>query len=399
MTGGEIVPSVKTFETDMRKLRRKRRTKRYIKNVMFIFAILIIAGLIYLSRDAWIAYFDGILERAKPNVTVQNDGTLAGGNYPIDISKKTNTYIGKIQRSWTLFADTTFYVYDSSGDIVYSVQAPYSNPIIEESDKRTLIYDQGGYNFMVVGPKKQIYSKRLSEQILLGAVGSDGSVAIVTQTEKYASYLTIYDKNGSEIYHWADGTMITAIALNKDGSGCILSSSYSRGGAYRSVVSQLDFKSTEVVMQTAPFETLGFAVEYCDGGIWLIGHDRLYVLDSDGEISKTYQYEYNLMDFSLSSSLAALAFEGVGGSGGRMVIIQANGDEVFETSEDAEPSDISVSGNAVYLCFDTRIDAVDKNGNLLATAPVDTVYRSFTVLDDEIYLLGYRAVDKIDFSF
>ena len=179
--------SVNAFETDMKKLRRKRRTKRYVKNIAFIAVILVISGLIYLSRDAWLSYFDGILERAQSNNSaVINNGELAGGNYPIDISKKTNTTIGRIQKNWTLFADTTFYVYTPSGDIVYSEQAPYTNPVVEESDKRTLIYDQGGYSFIVAGPKDKIYSKRLSNQILLGAVGSDGSVAIVTANEKYA---------------------------------------------------------------------------------------------------------------------------------------------------------------------------------------------------------------------
>lgn len=392
--------SLNTFETDMRKLRRKRRTKRWIKNVSFILAVFIVAGLVYLSRDAWIAYFDGILDRARAtNSAVMNDGTLASGNYPIDISKKTNTRIGKIQRYWTLFADTTFYVYDSSGSIVYSAQASYSNPIVEESDKRTLVYDQGGYNFMVAGPRKEIYSKRLGEQILLGVVGADGSVAIVTQNEKYASYLTVYDKNGSEIYHWADGSMITAVAMNQNGSGCLVSGTYARGGTYRSTVTRLAFDSTEVAMQTQSFETLGFAVSYCDGGYWLLGHDRLLKLSEDGSVAFTYEYDYDLLDYSLSDKLAALEFEGVGGSGGRISIVQAESGSVYDALQESEPNDIYCTESAVYICYDTKIDAVDREGTLLATAPCDTVYRSFAVLSGEIYLLGYRTVDKIDFTF
>lgn len=391
--------SVNTFETDMKKLRRKRKTKRFIKNFSFIFAVFIVAGLVYLSRDAWMAYFDGILERAKTaNSAVMNDGALAGGNYPIDISKKTNTKIGKLQKNWTLFADTTFYVYDSSGNIVYSEQASYSNPIVEESEKRALVYDQGGYNFMVAGPKKQIYKKRLDNQILLGAVGADGSVAIVTQNEKYASYLTVFDKNGSEIYRWADGSMITALAINDSGTGCLVSGTYSRGGAYRSVVTRLAFDSEEVAMQTSSFETLGFAIGYCDGGIWLLGHDRILKLDDSGSVSFTYEYDYNLSDYGICGKLAALAFEGAGESGGRLAIIQADGG-TFETSLDSEPNDMYCTDSEIYLCFGAKIDALDCDGNLLATAPCDTVYRQFTVLNGEIYLLGYRTVEKIGFSF
>ena len=118
------MPSVKSFETDMRRARRKKRAKRNIKNFMFILAVAMVFGLVYLSRDAWLDFFDGILDRHQ--AAVQNDGMLAGGNYPIDISKKTHTKIGAISKDWTLFADTTFYVYDSSGDVVYSAQTPYS---------------------------------------------------------------------------------------------------------------------------------------------------------------------------------------------------------------------------------------------------------------------------------
>ena len=392
------MPSVNSFETDMRKLRRKRRAKRNIKNLSFILVVLVIAGLIYLSRDAWLDFFDGILARSNPTSTVQNDGTLLGGNYPIDISKKTHTSIGKMSRNWTLFADTTFYVYDASGDIVYSEQAPYSNPIIEETDKRTLVYDQGGYNFMVAGPRDSVYTKRLTDQILLGAVGPDGSVAIVTVNEKYASYLTIYDKSGSEIYRWADGTMITAVTLAENGKGCLISSTYARGGTFRSVVTRLDFSSTEVAMQTVPLETLGFEVAYCHGGFWLLGRDRIYRLNNDGGVELNYSYDYELTDYYISGDIAALVFEGVGGSGGRVSILNASNDEICYESLDSDVNDVYATDRAVYLLMTSRIDALDISGNVLATAPTDTVYRSFTVIGDNIYLLGYRSVEKIDFN-
>lgn len=396
------MPSLNAFETDMKKMRRKRRAKRTAKNIAFIMAVVIVAGLIYLSRDAWIKFFDGILDRARYNSTVsavQNDGSLAGGNYPIDISKKSNTTIGKIQKNWTLFADTTLYVYSPSGEVVCSVQAPYANPIVEESDKRILVYDHGGYNFMVASNRGETYNKRLNDQILLGAIGSDGSVAIVTSTEKFQSYLTIYDKDGSEIYHWADGTMITSVAMNSNGSGCIVSSSYARGGSFLTTVTRLDFSATEIAMQTLPLDTLGFCVDYCDGGMWLVGDDRLMRLDNKGEVIQNYQYSYDLSCFSLSNKMASLVFEDINRSGSAVAILQTGNDMVYESTLDAEVNYTYCDNKAAYYNLGLRIDALDGFGNTLATAPVDTVYREFAVLDGSIYLLGYHTVDKIDFSF
>ena len=391
------MPSVKSFETDMRRARRKKRAKRNIKNFMFILAVAMVFGLVYLSRDAWLDFFDGILDRHQ--AAVQNDGMLAGGNYPIDISKKTHTKIGAISKDWTLFADTTFYVYDSSGDVVYSAQTPYSNPIVDEAGKRALVYDQGGYNFTVCGPRDEIYSKRLTNQILLGAVGPDGSVAIVTADEKYVSYLTIYDKSGSEIYHWADGTMITAVSVAENGKGCLVSCSYARSGSFKSVVTQLSFNSTEVAMQTAPLETLGFSVEYCDGGSWLLGRDKLYRLNADGGIESSLEFEYELSDFDLGESMAALVFETADGSGGTVTIVSAQDSESASVPLQDTVNECYVSEKAVYVLTEKSVNAYNAQAGLLATAPLSTAYRSFAHVGNEIFLLGYRSVEKIEFTF
>lgn len=391
------LPSVKSFETDMRRARRKKRAKRNIKNFSFILAVLIIAGLIYLSRDAWLNFFDGILERHSDSA-VQNDGALAGGNYPIDISKKTHTGIGKVAGSWTLFADTSFYVYDSSGNLKYTEQAPYSNPIVAESEKRTLVYDQGGYNFMLAGQRDKIYSKKVTDQILLGAVGDDGSVAIVTANEKYLAYLTVYDKGGSEIYHWADGSMITAVALKPNGKGCLVSSSYARGGTFQSVVTELSFSSTEIVMKTAALETLGFCAAYTPNGCCLLGRDRFYRLNSEGSIEMNFGYDYELLNYYVGKSLAALVFEGAGGSGGMLSIISFSGEEVKNVPISGTVKDVYCTDKAIYILTDTSVEAYGSGGDLLATAPLGTVYREFSVIDDEIFLLGYRSVEKIEFS-
>lgn len=391
------MPSVKSFETDMKRARRKKRAKRNIKNLTFVLAVVMVLGLVYLSRDAWLEFFDGILDKHQ-HTALQYDGTLEGGNYPIDISKKTNTRIGKMSKNWTLFADTTFYVYDSSGDIVYSAQAPYSNPIVEESGKRALVYDQGGYNFTVAGPRDTIYSKRLTNQILLGAIGPDGSAAIVTADEKYISYLTIYDKSGSEIYHWADGTMITAVDIAENGKGCLVSCSYARGGTFRSVVSRLDFSSTEVPMQTVPLETLGFEVRYCDGGFWLLGRDRLYRLNSDGGVEFNLEYDYELSGFDLGDKLAVMIFETADGSGGTVTVASVDGSDLGTAAITSRVDGCYVTDKAVYILSDGELDAFDRTGNLLATAPLSTPYRAFSVLGDDVYLLGYRSVEKIEFS-
>lgn len=388
--------SVNSFETDMRKLRRRRKNKRILKNMFLIFAIIVIALLVYVTRSSWISYFDGILERAQFGSNVHIEGEIAHGNYPIDISKKTKTDIGSMSKCWTLFADTTFYVYSDSGDIVYSVQASYSNPIINETAKRTLIYDLGGYNFMVLSNSKQVYSKQLTDQILLGAVGSDGTVAIVTSNDKYTSYLTVYDKNGSEIFHWADSNMITAVDINEKCTGCIVSSSYARGGEYKSVISAIDFSSTELAMKSSPIDALTFGLEYCqDDQFWIIADNALYRMSFDGTVGFKYDYKYDLVSYSANDKIAALVFESVGNEHTSVSLMGYNSDEVCEIIREEKINYILADGSTVYMNTDSALEALNRNGESLLNMELDGVYRQFSVSGNNIYLLGYKYINKI----
>lgn len=388
--------SVNSFETDMRKLRRRRKNKRILKNMFLIFAIIVIALLVYVTRSSWISYFDGILERAQFGSNVHIEGEIAHGNYPIDISKKTKTDIGSMSKCWTLFADTTFYVYSDSGDIVYSVQASYSNPIINETAKRTLIYDLGGYNFMVLSNSKQVYSKQLTDQILLGAVGSDGTVAIVTSNDKYTSYLTVYDKNGSEIFHWADSNMITAVDINEKCTGCIVSSSYARGGEYKTVISAIDFSSTELAMKSSPIDALTFGLEYCqDDQFWIIADNALYRMSFDGTIGFKYDYKYDLVSFSANDKIAALVFESVGNEHTAVSLMGYNSNEVCEIIREEKINYILADGSTVYMNTDSALEALNRNGESLLNMELDGVYRQFSVSGNNIYLLGYKYINKI----
>lgn len=394
--------SVNSFQTDMRKLRRRKRGKKILKDTIFVFIILVSILLIYATRAWWMSFFDGILEKAQNSNRVQDDieASLADGNYPMDVSKKNNTVISSMNRCWTLLADNVFYVYDGSGEPVYSVQINYTNPIVRENEKRALVYDLGGYNFTVLSGKKQVYSKTLSDQILLGAVGTDGSVALVTTSDKYTSYLTIYDKNGSEIFHWADSNMITAVTVNEKGTGCIVSSMYARGGEFKSVISVIDFSSTELVMKSSPLSSLVFGLEYCqDGEYWIVCDNALYRMSKDGDINYSYAYKYNLSKYSAGDKVATLVFESIAEQHTIVALFGYNSDEACEITLDQDVNCVVVDGSTVYLNTDKMFKAVDRTGNVIFEMELDSVYKEFCVSEGNIYLLGYKYVDKIEIAY
>ncbi len=384
----------KSFENDVRKLRKRRKRKRFVKNLLLILAVLVFASGVYFSKGLWLPYFEGILERG-----FADDGDAAAENFPIDISNRTNVRIGGMDNCWVMFSDTSLSVRDNNGRELHSVYLPYSSPVVETSSRRTLVYDMGGYNLCVVSRTGEVFSKRLENQILFAVVGEHGNIAVVTSTDKYASYLTIYDKNGTEIFHWADGNLITAIALDDSGDGCIVSSSYVLGGRFKSVVSELDFSMTEIVGKTIPVNTLCLDIEYTrDNGFWLIGDSALYRYGEDFSLSYTYEYIYDLTKYAVSGDVCGMVFNPAGTNSIYLTLFDAELEQPTEITYNEKIHSIEAYDGKIYFNTSTRLNSVDSLGMLVGTSPLDAEYESFVVNGDKAFLLGYRSINKAELT-
>lgn len=387
--------SVSSFETDMRKLRRKRKRKRAVKNLMVIAAVVVVCLGIYLSRGLWLSYFEGILERGASAGSEEHSESV----YPIDISKRVNVDIDSMENCWTMFCDTSLMTCNSDGTIINTLYVPYSNPVVETVQNRVLAYDMGGYNFIVATRRGEVYNKKLDNQILFAEMGEKGNAAVVTATEKYPSYLTVYDKNGTEIFRWADGNLITSVVLDDSGNRCAVSSIYAVGGSIKSVVSVLQFDKTEVVCKSAPIETMALDLEFTkDGGIWVIGDSKLLRLDDSCKVGCNYDYAYDLASFSAEKDVCALVFEKTGGKETCLSLFDADIDSATEITYNEKIKHIDVCDGLVYYNTASRLNAVDKNGIMAGTAELDSDCISFAVYENEILVLGYRSIEKIEFN-
>ncbi len=394
--------SINSYETDIKKLRRSRRSKRFIKRFTMILAVLIVALLIYISHDSWLPYFEEILEDGYESATSSASTTVATdeegneeSNFPFDVSSRSNVSIGAMRDCWVMFSDTSITTYDASGETIQSVYAPYGTPTVETSSTRTLVYDMGGYSLMVISRRNEIYEKKLDNQILFAEIGEKGNIAVVTSTDKYVSYLTIYDKNGSEIFHWADGNYIMAVALNDSGSGCAVASLYASGGILKTLVYVLDFNSTEIQAKSSAIETMALGIELTDDNeIWLVGSDAVYLLESDCTVGYTYEYTYDISGFSAEDDVCAVSFEKPGSDENVVAVLKAGLDETTEITYNETVKYILVNDGKVYLNTSSQLDCLNSSGELKSETLLSTEYTTFVIYSDNAILQNYRSIAK-----
>ena len=385
--------SVTSFETDMRKLRRKRRSRKVLRDVIIAGVILLLILTVYFTRDLWIGHFEGIFQR-------NNSGYYSGDQSYLDISGKNNVIVNSSDRFLTIYSDTTLATYNVNGGRILNITAAYSNPAIEASGTRALIYDLGGSDMCVVGTKEEIFSRKLNDQILFAVLGENGNVAVVTSSERYKSFLTIYDKNGYEIFRWADGNLITAVALDKDGKGCLAATVYANGGMFNTVVSKLDFSKTEVVSTTEPLNTFTIDLKYAkDGGAWLIGDQSLTRLGSDNTVKYTYLYKYRLSGYSADKDVCALTFNGVSENKSYVSVFSQDKESVTELSFENDICCVKAHNGKVYLASSKSFYGLNSHGTSLGEIELSESCKNLTILQDYVYFQGIRSIsmEKLDF--
>lgn len=387
--------SINSYETDVKKLRRSRRTKRALRRIFAILTVLVVALLVYISRDSWLPYFEEILEEGYASATSTTLEDEEESNFPFDVSSRSNVSIGAMRDCWVMFSDTSITTYDASGTTIQSVYAPYGTPTVETSSTRALVYDMGGYSLMVISRRNEIFEKKLDDQILFAEIGEKGNIAVVTSTDKYASYLTIYDKNGTEIFHWADGNYIMAVTLNDAGTGCAVASLYASGGILKTLVYVLDFSSTEVQAKSSAIETMTIGIEFTDDEeIWLVGSDALYLLASDCTVSSTFDYTYDISGFSAEDNVCAIIFDKPGSDDYLVSIFEAGLDETAEITYNEEVKYVLVDDGKVYLNTASKLDKLNTSGEVESETDLSSEFTSFVIYDDNAILLNYRTVAK-----
>lgn len=387
--------SINSYETDVKKLRRSRRTKRALRRIFAILAVLVVALLVYISRDSWLPYFEEILEEGYASATSTTLEDEEESNFPFDVSSRSNVSIGAMRDCWVMFSDTSITTYDASGATIQSVYAPYGTLTVETSSTRALVYDMGGYSLMVISRRNEIFEKKLDDQILFAEIGEKGNIAVVTSTDKYASYLTIYDKNGTEIFHWADGNYIMAVTLNDAGTGCAVASLYASGGILKTLVYVLDFSSTEVQAKSSAIETMTIRIEFTDDEeIWLVGSDALYLLASDCTVSSTFDYTYDISGFSAEDNVCAIIFDKPGSDDYLVSIFEAGLDETAEITYNEEVKYVLVDDGKVYLNTASKLDKLNTSGEVESETDLSSEFTSFVIYDDNAILLNYRTVAK-----
>ena len=154
-------------------------------------------------------------------------------------------------------------------------------------------------------------------------------------------------------------------------------------------------------MKSAKLNTLVLdTFENNNGDIWAVGDDKFYKLNSNGEILLEYEYSNDLVSYALNEYSAAIVVKN-GRNGSMTAIFDSDSDDNkprVVQSDNGTPKKVYLSKNMVLVLSDRIVESYDLKGNCTAKADVSPDYTNFSYLNDSVYFLGYREINKIEFK-
>lgn len=395
----KVTPETATV-TDIRQERKKEKTRKHLKRLIALLIVAILGLTAFLTSKWWIPKLEGILD--KPHKTIVNDGKTEGGNFPLKISQSGISDITQCSDIMVTLDGNKVVFYKDDGSQLSAVPHNYGSPVLDVCAKKIVVYDNAGKSFQVLNKKGTVYSKKTDNPILMAKIGSNGYVAVVTQTEKYSAFVTVYDETGTEIYTWASGRRVVGICFNEDGKGCCISAIASSGGKINSVVYSVKFDSKQAVMTSSPIDSLVLQARLTKNGkYWVVGDDRFIVLDSNGNTLYTYEYSTSLVSFDLSDRYAAVYTDSVTRTHGIVTMFDCESDDdkpCLQKDLQGRPAKVQLDDSTVIVFTDKTVECYDSKGNQLATANITAGYVDIVYADKAVYLMGYREINKIKFE-
>ena len=380
---------------DIVELKNKTKRKRRLVRLIVILFLAAAAVGLYLTHELWLPKLQGVGEKA---ITIVNDGRLAEGNFPIEVSSGGDYQLEVSDGKLGLLSVSYILFYNEEGGLIKKRQHAYTNAVLSMSGGRALIYESGGNEFSVESPENVLYKHKLDKNIMFARLSSEGLTAVVTTSVNYDCEIIVYDKKGEVVYSRKCIERVNDVAFKDHSRGCVISYIYAENGSLATSVQEITFTEKGEKWSSPGLDTLGLEVFSCDSGAFVLGIDACGYVDESGQISSYYKYEGD--------------FAGGDSSGGRSSVIINNDDRrKYEAAifpgGGVEPIiigfahpllDTVVSDGLAYIMSKDTILAYDFDGNLRSTVEINDSYTGFVRSEDHIFLKGYGRIDRIDYE-
>jgi len=323
----------------------------------------------------------------------------SGDSFPVSYDFNANGDITYSNGSVFVSTETDLKCYNKTGNLIYSRIHGFAQPIIKTSKVRTLVYGINNSNYKIENAEKEIFSKKTENNasIICADISDCGVYAIATEANEDVAIVSVYDKNGNEIYKYHSANKyVSGVTVSENGNKiCIVTLSTDQA-EFVSTLSVYDLDSTKVLAQTELKGEVVYSVEYSDSNNICVITDKQYFNLKDEKASNhlTYNPEF-LNKFEISDDYILIYNTADSNSQkGNIYVLSKKGKVKAEFEIDGNISDISVSKGRVYT-LESKVNEYNFKGKLIKSTEISNGGSKISACPSGVMVLYSSGVDFI----
>lgn len=397
--GGEEINLLKKKKTKKSK-KKKSLVPKWVYKVSLILLAAVLVLVWWFNRESLTP------ENISDWIQTRIVGMGVGDGYPVEVpggESDVGNFLS-VDGEAVLVSNTALTVWNSTGKATMSVQHSSSQPAVKEAGGRYLIYGVGETGYQINTHTRSLLSKDAEEKILTGAISASGRYALVTQSEDYASRMTVYMADGSVQYEYDfSQTHITAVALSADGVRGFAAGITAQDGGLVSVLYIFDFNQEEPVYTAVSADTLLLEAQWGeDGKVCAVGDRKILWMDTNSGETEEYDYDGATLEaYCLDGSRALLSLSSYSGSDAcRVLEFRASSSPVTQLETGGDVTSVSLYGETLAVLSNKMVSAYSsETGESLGSCQAGSDARAIALGNESmVYILGVSEVRQGSFS-
>ena len=197
------------FRAVVTPLYKQRQQRRLTVLIVIIIALALALTVVTGTLSASLALLGDAVDSASLYLNRADGGwpTTTGITEPLQIEPLADGFVE--------LGNEDVLVYSAYGSKILSLQPSYARPVLAVGGTHFVVYNRAGSELTVCSRTRTLYTQRFDEDILLCAMSNNNSLAVVTDADRFAGWVHIYDPSMRELYNWRmPQSMGTPIALD-----------------------------------------------------------------------------------------------------------------------------------------------------------------------------------------
>jgi len=284
--------------------KQKRRKYRLKRLGGFILALIMVVCAAVIISNLTATVFKDIKDGFRVFFTRSDD-------YPLTLSEGSPVSVLAVDSGYAVLTEDELNVYKNNGGLLLGTEHDYSTPALAVNGNRIVIYDKGNKKISLYNRTEKLSSEMLDGAVLSACITDSGNVAVLQQSERYASQVEVFNNDLSEkLMTWYGAKGFPLFVRNISGTDWFAAVTInSTDGKLISYLTVVDSnRGIEIGEMTVDGILLDF-IKRSNGSYVVITDEACYHFGSDCSIVSCSEFGRDKLLYSaVDSSFYALVF-------------------------------------------------------------------------------------------